>query len=462
MPNKLFAIIVFLLAASTLKSQTSELPVMKLTGTFGYDYQDATITLIMPDSTTTENISAKIKWRGGTTNIEGKHKRNYKIKLSEDRQLLGLRTDNKWILDAGQADVFRLRNRIATDLWNDMARKPYYADQKPNARSGVRGRVVEVYLNEEYRGIYCLTECMDRKQMKIEKIDTVTRQIRGGMWKAKGYGNSLMWTVTQYDNRSSVWDTFEVIYPDLDDIEETDYSTLYNAINFVVNSSDEDFILHVSEYFDMPVIIDYYIFIYALNAFDNRGKNMYWAVFNKTHDKKLTLAVWDLDGTFGQRWIEEWIPNAISPEYDFDNNMNLYYRLSKLNVDHFNEKVSERYQQLRSTHLSTDSLISRFNSYYNLLKSNGAIEREESKWSGDTDVKGEQINFEKELLYITNWISQHMHYLDQKFTTTTHINNLSSNNSYYSQLYNLSGQRVTTKNPAPGIYIRNGKKYVIH
>jgi hypothetical protein len=27
----------------------------------------------------------------------------------------------------------------------------------------------------------------------------------------------------------------------------------------------------------MPVVIDYYILLYVLNAYDNRGKNMYWA-----------------------------------------------------------------------------------------------------------------------------------------------------------------------------------------
>ena len=50
-----------------------------------------------------------------------------------------------------------------------------------------------------------------------------------------------------YDTRSETWGAFEVKYPELDDLEETDYSTLYNAISFVVNSSDEEFTAHVSE-----------------------------------------------------------------------------------------------------------------------------------------------------------------------------------------------------------------------
>ena len=158
---RLFLLIFFSLIKTVVYAQHT-LPIIKLTGEFGYDYQEGIVSIIYPDGSSDNNLSARIKWRGGTTNAEGKHKRNYKIKFSEDHSFFEMRNDNNWILDAGQADVFRLRNRIATELWNDFATKPYYIDQEPKALSGVRGQVVEVYLNEEYRGIYCLTECMDR------------------------------------------------------------------------------------------------------------------------------------------------------------------------------------------------------------------------------------------------------------------------------------------------------------
>lgn len=54
-----------------------------------------------------------------------------------------------------------------------------------NIQSGVRGQVVEVYLNDEYMGIYSLTECMDRKQLKLKKYNKETGEIRGGLWKGK-------------------------------------------------------------------------------------------------------------------------------------------------------------------------------------------------------------------------------------------------------------------------------------
>ncbi|MBO5579456.1 MAG: CotH kinase family protein [Prevotella sp.] len=446
--------IFFLLSISiALKAQ---LPTIYLKGEFGYDYQEGEITIVESGNPT--QYKAKIKWRGGTTNTSDKHKRNYKIKLTEDASLLGLRSDNNWILDAGQADVFRLRNRIATEIWNDMAHKPYYYDQEPNALTGVRGKVVEVYLNDEYRGIYCLTEAMDRKELKLKKFDKKTGQIHGGLWKSESWGNSLMYDVIPYDNCKETWGSFEVKYPDLDDLETTDYSTLSNAIAFVATSSDEDFSNHIHEYFDMPVIIDYYIFLHALNAYDNTGKNIFWAVYDKEVDKKITPAVWDLDGTVGQKWIV----NATSPELEVENNLNLYVRLKKLNVDAFKDKARERYYELREGVLSTESLVNRYEYYYNLIKDCGAAEREENKWSGDSDVDGRTIHFESEFNDIKNWIIRHMDFLDKTvFSVNTDIQNIDHSPSFNHSMsiYNLQGKRLySTKR---GINIVDGKKVMI-
>lgn len=433
------------------------LPIMLIEGDFGYEYQEGRVSLYSLDGEVNDTLSATLKWRGGSTNIDGKHKRNYKIKFDDDYQFFGLRKDNNWILDAGQADLFRLRNRIATELWNDIASKPYYSAQETDVLTGVRGQVVEVYLNDEYRGIYCLTECMDRKQLKIKKFDKKTGEIHGGLWKSESYGSALMWNCpNNYDNKSETWDVFEVKYPELDDLDETDYSTLWNAIYFVANSTDEDFINHVAEYFDIPVIIDYYIFLHTLNAFDNVGKNMYWAVYDKAQNKKLTPAVWDLDATVGASWLGDWR----SPEYDMNINLNLIVRLKQLNVGNFNEKANTRYYELRNNYLSTQSLINRYNSYYELLNNSGATQREEEKWSKDSDVNGEEINFEKEIDYIKDWITRHMTYLDTNiFPLDTKINNPYYNITDKNIIYNLHGQRIMK--PTKGIYILNRRKYIV-
>ena len=457
---RLFLLIFFSLIKTVVYAQHT-LPIIKLTGEFGYDYQEGIVSIIYPDGSSDNNLSARIKWRGGTTNAEGKHKRNYKIKFSEDHSFFEMRNDNNWILDAGQADVFRLRNRIATELWNDFATKPYYIDQEPKALSGVRGQVVEVYLNEEYRGIYCLTECMDRKQMKLKKYDK-DGTIHGVLWKSTGFGSSLMNTLPDsYDNNQPMMDVFEAKYPEPgDDLPETDYSTLWNAINFVINTNDNDFSNHVNEYFDLPVVLDYYLFINILGAIDNIGKNMYWAVYDKQKDKKITPAVWDLDLTVGCSTLGQYSEDFLSPEYPLLDPFYLVTRLKQTDYNHFNQKVSERYKELRKTYFNPDNLFSRYESYYNILKQCSAAQREEEKWSGDSDVYGHEINFEKELEYIKNWINRRILFLDKQFQygDDTYI----SNTTYQSEktiIYSLFGQRINNYNQLKNnIYIINGKK----
>lgn len=285
------------------------LPLLVMEGTFGYDYAQGNILLLSPDTAEPTNSFAKVKWRGGSTNAADKHKRNYKIKTLNDNgkkqeiSLLGMRSDNNWILDAGQVDLFRLRNRIATEIWNQFASKPYYANEEPKAKSGVAGKVVEVILNNEYRGIYSLTETMDRKELKLGKYDDKSQVFHGQLWKVSTWDKSTFWDIEKdYDNTQETWHAFETKYPDIEDVNPTDYSPLYEAIDFVVNSNDDTFKKEVGDYFDIPVLIDYQIFLEVLKPIDNCGKNMYWGIYDVAQNKKLTLAIWDLDASVGQDW----------------------------------------------------------------------------------------------------------------------------------------------------------------
>ena len=441
------------------------LPIVLLQGEFGYDYTEGTILLSSPDNAATDTLPASLKWRGGSTNTPDKHKRNYKVKLNEDKSLLGMRNDDSWVLDAGQADVFRLRNRVAMDLWNDMAHSPYYINKEPAARNGVSGKVIELFLNDEYRGIYNLSENLDRKQMKLKKVKD--GEVRGCLYKVKGYGYGNMYdTVDLYDNHSVRWELIEAKYPDLQDNDTTDWSTLYNALNFVTFSTDEEFEEHVEEYFDLPVLADFCIFAAALSALDNRGKNTFWAVYDKTKDKKLTPAPWDLDCTTGQ----EWAVDINTPDILIDIGLGVVYRLNEHNVLNFNDTLNCRYHQLRKTLLHTDSLISRYDYYYTLVTQSGAAAREENLWSGDSDVRGDTICFKEELAYIHSWLTLHLDLLDEAYFPlykwyewiegVEEVKNAPT--GIPDALYTIGGQRVVaTSRPKPGIYIRNGKKVVI-
>lgn len=437
------------------------IPVLVLRGTFSSEYQNGTVDFYCSHGATPVSYEAKIKWRGGSTNTEGKHKRNYKIKFKEKQQFFGLKADKNWILDAGQQDLFRLRNRIATELWNDFARKPYYTADGAEVVTGVRGRVVEVFLNDEYVGIYSLTETMDNKTLGLKKSKKGI--IHGQLWKPSGYGLSMMYnTPSAFDNTSSTWDVFETKYPDIKDVNPTDYSPLWKAINFVVNSSDEEFKDSVAYYFDLAVVEDYYIYTQTLCAVDNIGKNMYWAIYDSKESPKITFAVWDLDLTVGNSYLKVYDEKYTLPNHIIRGYFNLIKRLIATNAGNFNSQVRERYWSARKDVLSTDSLIARYKSYYQLLKKCGAAERETQRWSGDTDILEQKIDYDKEMEHIANWITRHMKVLDrQLFNDPNAIKPFRVASNESDDVYTLQGINVDPNHLGSGVYIKGRKKIFI-
>ena len=462
--------------------QFTFLPIVRLSGQFGYDDRIGSVTIADPAATEDTLLQATIRWRGGSTNGPNKHKRNYKLKFDNDVRLFGMRNDNNWILDAGQPDVFRLRNRIAMDIWNSMATPPYYADKEPKARNGVSGIIAEVFLNNEYRGFYNLSENMDRKQMKVKKVDKNTGEIRGCLYKGVSWNNTRMFApIDSYDNSKETLVGYEVKYPDLQDSDTTDWAPLVTANNFANFSTDQEFQEQVDSYFDMPVVMDYNIFYNVVNAVDNAGKNTYWAVYDKTKSARLTPAPWDLDATFGQRWgglLEKVDDEGLctSPDYRLDLELMVTYRHFRDNFNDYIGKMNTRYHQLRQPGqpLHTDSLVAVLDHYYKMVKNSGAAAREQKKWSGDSDIWGDSIDFDSEYASIREWIRQRMDFIDvtelplfykQSYFDELNVNSpLAIGRPTDKAIHDLSGRLVTTRTTTglkPGLYIRDGRKIII-
>lgn len=427
------------------------LPIVRLHGDFGYKYSEGTVDVIMPDaSKSLMAMLSKTKWRGGTTNVDGKHKRNYHVKFlgedgkKQDRKLFGLRNDNSWLLDAAQVDMSRVRNRVATDLWNDFATKPYYFDKESKALTGTRGQFVEVFLNDEYRGIYCMTENIDRSQMKLKKYTEnkdATVTVHGQLWKSGGLQNAMSWSSPEpYDNNAEAWGTMEVKYPDIDDVCPTDWSTLYKTEVFVDNfkyvGTDEAAALspgevrnqqqyfrdHAAEHFDIPVLTDYLLFCNVLYAIDNlNGKNIFWACYDKQVSELLTLAPWDLDCTVGGYFTHtEAAPAKRVWPYQpaISNESRLFYTMDRFNVCDVHTNMVRRYRELRSSFLSNESLKSRYTKYMDMLTKAGAYSRDAARWDKDSDVGGKSFDYAAERDNICQWIDQRLDYLDHNIDDT--------------------------------------------
>ncbi|MBQ7511100.1 MAG: CotH kinase family protein, partial [Prevotella sp.] len=371
-------------------------------------------------------------------------------------------------------------------------------NKEKKAKTGTQGQFVELILNDEYRGIYCMTENMDRKQMKLKKIDEATETnpettTHGQLWKSKDWtyatlmgtspdgGYQPKYELTTPNPNSEMWDKYQVKYPDFEDYgNKTDWTTLYNAVDFVCHSSDEEFIQHFAEYFDLPLVIDYYILQECILSTDNHGKNMFFACYDVQTDKKITFGVWDMDATCGQRWSDDYFHSSLmQPEQDYSEyiarnehgDYNLFKRLRNTDAEDFNMQVRLRYRDLRDNYLATESVLNRFSTYLNRFKLCGAAQREYDKWNGDTDISRLNLDFDDEMEYLTDWITRRLNYLDtQRFDIgslpPSGVNSMEVASQNPRKVYNMSGQQVGTtdqlKQLPAGIYIVAGKKVVVN
>lgn len=396
------------------------LPIFSIDGEMGYDYVNTHVTLIDPEGGVDTGMLAQVKWRGGYTNTDNRHKRNYNIKFidangeKQNRKLLGMRRDNHWKLDAAQVDLSRVRNRIATDLWLDMARPPYYIDQAPDALTGARGEMVEVFAGGNYMGIYSLMECIDRKQLQVKKYDEGTLNINGLIWLADHWSKVVEFkNWTSYSNDSPSYDNFVIKYPEFDEVNPTNHSYLFDATRFMTSCSVNSFNEQAHNYFDMPVIIDYTIFNQLLIAVDNSSNNIYWAIYDHNVDKRLTLAVWDLDWSLGtNRSSPDFRGGRAEPDFDYPIPNAVFFMLQDPQCIYYKDMV-ERYWQLRKSWLSVNSLTQRVAGLIDRLNRSGATSREEARWTGDSDINGLPLDINAEKDYIIDWIKKRIAFLDR-------------------------------------------------
>lgn len=486
----------------------------------GTDYTPSNIRVIDPATTDYAPVlNSTSRYRGATA--QGFQKKAFAVKLKDaegesmDWSYFGLREDNNWILDAMAVDVARMRNRVSTDLWNAFSTRPYYADEEPEMNPGTRGRFVEVVLNGNYHGLYCMTEKLDRKQLKLKKIkqeDGEPDKIRGVLYKSGQWSYEVFMghesdsrvfphrAPSAYNNNAMEWCGFEMDYPDLDDDESIDWGPLYNAIDFVATSSDTEFANEYQQWFDMPVWRDYYLFLDVILATDNHGKNMFLMNYNisdENYGQLMTLAPWDLDGTWGRRW--DGSNNTTAATSDFDGmvwqhehgQLGLFHRLQQTagTQKAWEESLAERYADLRPTAFNPDSLKLRFTSYYDLMYESGAVRRETRRWA-ESD---KPADITTDVRYITRWIDTRIATLDKKYgydpTTEVGINSpaaldytaatggknaihITATRPTTIHIYNVSGKLVRStkvkagatviENLAPGVYLVGKNKVSVY
>lgn len=344
-----------------------------------------------------------IEIRGGFS--QSYPKKSYELSLwadtagieSQEVALLGMRTDNKWNLQAMYNDPLRLRLKVANELWQDM-NQVYYKAQEPAAKSGIALAYTEVFINNSYQGIYTLTERIDRKQLKLKKYTT---KIAGELYKGTdGAGGALTFeSVPDFDNRSTVWGGFEYKEP----AEETNWTALHDFVNFVLNSSDTDFYAKYKSKFNLANAVDYFIFLNLMRATDNVGKNIYIARYKA--NEPYYYVPWDLDGVLGNDW------RGVNVNVTDDLLTNGFYNRLMQDKSGFRVALASRWKALRTSVLTKEAIMKKLQLTSGYLLTNKVYDRERLAWN-------EYRYDAAQLTYPAEWLANRLDYLDGVFNPT--------------------------------------------
>ena len=416
----------------------------------------------------TVRFHCKYRIRGGASSRYVK--KSFAVKLYDeygedlDANIFGIRAENSWILDAMAIDRTRMRNRVCFDVWNEMSHTPY--DTKYENRNGTMGVFVEVFINGDYHGLYCMTDKIDRKLLGLKKIkmkDDGEVSVRGVLYKGvswNGYTDIWLRSYSNADTSKDTWNGWELQYPG-DEPSDNTWQPLMDLIDFCSDSTpDNVFRQEYQNYFYTENLVDYAVFTMALHVGDNAYKNTFLSVVDISKGHRYLLSPWDMDQSLGGYWNGDY--NETTASINRYAHVAPFNRLAVKNMDGFRDMEACKWVEYYTTLFSCESIARRLDHYAELFTSSGAWKREHEKWNGNPVPLKECIA--DELEYVKDWYKKNYESLCTQFgiDVPTGIISKASYSPSTNSIFTLDGRKMDEKAILrKGVYIVNGKKVIV-
>lgn len=327
--------------------------------------------------------------RGNTSlTYEKKSLRLYLKELKKDgtfekcnENLLGLREDDDWILNALYADNTRIRDQLCIDLWNEVG-----AENNPYKQNfGTQSAMVEVVIGNGYQGIYDLMVPIDRKQLGM---DAVSDQIARGEtvverlykrkytapWNAADFVGQLP-DANQTDYRGGFYLKGDTVLQN-----EEEWLPLYQIAS-LLEADDETFAAEITGIADQQNLVDNWLFYQAIAGFDNENKNMYYVARNRGDSYYGYFIPWDMNISFGAVYAENvYYCEENAAVIDEPVIWQPGQRMIELDADGSKELVNATWRSWRKGAFSDDALLTRISELEHQIKDSGAFAREDARW----------------------------------------------------------------------------------
>ena len=325
------------------------------------------------------NASAWIHVRGGGS-IKPIDKESYRIEFHDytnrgdektARSVLGMSADTDWLLIGNAQEPTAIRNHLCWEMWRMW-------NEGASMITPLESRLVELFVDDEYMGLYQVLERIDIPQEIIRiggsaQTDTVARCIVGV--------NIDEYPVLNRKEEANLW--IEHRYAARDNYKRT-FARIEDYVRLMLTGeqalSDEEFVALAQKRVSTREMISYYLFsqVCGLSA-DNIFNNLYiWALDSK-EGYMYYVSPWDMDLSLSIPTEGMEVEKGESLEMSFS----LPCRMLDLNVDHARDIMWEIWQEKRASVISDDGLYAWIEGLGETILASGAYARETEKWYGE-------------------------------------------------------------------------------
>ncbi len=389
----------------------------------------------LPNYSTEDNDSL-IEVRGGSSRFSQKTSYSFKYKreLSYDieEKLLDMTNARKWILTGCFCDRILMRDKLSYDLFNQLRDSEHYD-------YAAQTRHVELYINDEYRGVYLLTERVDEDLLKLadySEEDIVHSVVYKASSLATNWQRWNPWTDSKPYDKLSETQGYLQKEPNPDNPEQgVFWDPLLYIREFAIKSTDTDFIGGIADKLDLNNAIDYHLHALVTGNWIAIQSNRYICRDN-SEDSKFFYVPWDYNISFGRtsntykQEITTWFTNKI---------------LSRLmEIEFYQVKFKQRWNELYGNVFSADNICKQVDENARFLES--AQDRNFKKFPvkvGDNPLNDEYIDnygFDEELDYVKQWAENRLKFLNFYINDNQDLSELKLN-------YNII---IFIDNPASG------------
>lgn len=359
-----------------------------------------------------------IEVRGSSSQMFPKKSYGFELKdeAGEDMDfpLLGLPEEEDWILYAPYSDKSLLRNVLIFTLAEQMG--DTYAS---------RCRFVELFLNDQYEGVYVLMEKIKRGPdrvdiAKLKEEDISGEELTGGyivkIDKTTGSGGDG-WS-SQFYNANNSRTFYQYEYPKPEDIQpaqKTYIQTYINDFEKAVNNLWHDDQKGYQNYANLETFYDYVL----VNELSKNVDGYRLSTFlNKDKNGKLNAGpLWDYNLAFGNaNYYDGWVTTGLMVRQNLgDDYWQIPFWWKKLTGDYtFVNPMKCRWNELRGDVFSLENINGIIDSLTNTL--GGAVDRNFSRWPILNDWIWPNYHvgnsYEDEIYWLKDWISERITRVD--------------------------------------------------